>query len=712
MPQYNVSLTNMSATGRFVQSDHFGANALQLVNVDAHGHLGPTDGFQSAAQTLGLNHFRYPGGGTENVIDITRLENGQIREEVRRFLDWVRDSGTADEPGKVTIVLPTKTDLPAQQVEDFVYLLLREYGPLIEALEIGNEYSIGRYDPNYDRSTHPEENPNGDFVSSMTEAEYGVAANRVINASLDAMDRYSAGTTGTAHDPKILLQIGDIQGAASTYKGSGSFDMANEAIVSFLNARARAAVDGGVAHYYYNQSHEDDQSFAHEWYEHRSLDWRIENFSNWLGHDVELYVTEWNVLASNYNQLGAASAGILLEQFEFMVQAGVQDAFVWPLQHRTGSNIAGNRQVDDIDLTIGGTAFQMMAESLKPQTSQTGSVTAFESIASDSTGSNDNVEVNLFSSAYQDVIFMTLRDLNRATVNLDISPFLNADSTVEVTHVTIDRSTSNGLSDMADEDGLNRIGRRIIDQEEADQLATLAFFDPTDANHIRDLGDGRYQTYLPTYSSIVPLTANPTGLDDYYFATETDVDALVTTLSGDYLSTGIVRVGLMPYDFVRVVIDKTASHNGGSGNDHQVGGTGRDSMLGRLGNDTMFGGEGNDTLKGGHGDDRLYGGDGNDYIVDGYGNDLIYGQEGDDEFVLVAGQDRVFGGDGNDSVSVAWAKHDVSFQHLDGGLTLVTPDGRVDMREVETVELADDTVATDDIHVFVMDAPPNFDDML
>ena len=711
MPQYNVSLTNLSATGRFVQSDHFGANALQLVNVDAHGHLGPTDGFQSAAQTLGLNHFRYPGGGTENVIDITRLENGGIREEVRRFLDWVRDSGTSDEPGKVTIVLPTKTDLPASQIEDFVYLLLKEYGPLIEAFEIGNEYSIGRYDPNYDRSAHPEENPNGDFVSSMTEAEYGVAANRVINASLDAMDRVAAETTGPAHDPKILLQIGEIQGAASTYKGSGSFDMANEAIVSFLNGRARAAVDGGVAHYYYNRSHEDDQSFTHEWYEYRSLDWRIQNFSAWLGHDVELYITEWNVLASNYNQLGAASAGILLEQFEFMVQAGVQDAFIWPLQHRTGTNVAGNRQVDEIDLTMGGTAFQMMADTLRPQTSQTGTVTAFESIASDSTGSNDNVEVNLFSSAYQDVIFMTLRDLNRATVNLDISPFLTADSTVEVTRVTIDRSTSDGLSDMADEEGLNRIGRRVIDQEEADQLATLAFFDPTNSNHIRDMGDGRYQTYLPTFDSIVPLTANPTGIDDYYFATETDVDALVTTLSGDYLSTGIVQVGLMPYDFVRVVIDKTASHDGGSGNDRQVGGTGRDSMLGRQGNDTMFGGEGNDTLKGGHGEDRLYGGEGDDYIVDGYGNDLMYGDAGNDEFVLVGGQDRVFGGAGNDSVAVTWSKNDVSFQHLDGGLSLVTPEGKVDMRQVETVVLADGTVATADIHVFVMDAPPNFDDM-
>nr|WP_254698450.1 hypothetical protein [Sagittula sp. P11] len=107
----------------------------------------------------------------------------------------------------------------------------------------------------------------------------------------------------------------------------------------------------------------------------------------------------------------------------------------------------------------------------------------------------------------------------------------------------------------------------------------------------------------------------------------------------------------------------------------------------------------------------MYGGEGDDYIVDGYGNDLMYGDAGNDEFVLVGGQDRVFGGAGNDSVAVTWSKNDVSFQHLDGGLSLVTPEGKVDMRQVETVVLADGTVATADIHVFVMDAPPNFDDM-
>ncbi len=706
MPHYNVSLTDLSASGRFVQSDHFGANALQSVNIDAHGHDGPTDGFASAATTLGLNHFRYPGGGTENVINITKLQNGQLRDEVTRFFDWVRDSATEGGQGKVTVVLPTKTDIPAADMETFVRLLLSEYGDVVEAFEIGNEYSIGTYDPNHNRDTHPEENPDGDFVSSMNETDYGIVANRVINATLDAMEDLQASGGMTGPEPKILLQIGEIQGAASTYKGNGSFDQANEAIVSWLNGRAKAAVDGGVAHYYYNKAHDDDQAFEHDHQEGRSLDTRIASFSDHLGHDVELYVTEWNVLASNYNQLGAASAGILLEQMEFMVQAGVQDAFVWPLQHRTGSNIAGNRQVDEVDLTLGGTAFQMMADQLRPNSSITGVAERYESISSNSTGSNNNVEVNLYSSAYHDVFYLTLRDLNRADVTLHISPFLTDALDVQVTHVSIDQSTSDGLSDMADADGKNRIGRRIIDQEEADLLATLAFFDPDNANHLKDKGNGVFQTYIPTFHSIIALTANPTSIDDYYFATEIDVDALATQFNGNYLDTGLVTVDLLPYDFVEVVVERSASQQGTASNDVLKGGVGADALIGKQGNDTLRGGEANDTLKGGHGEDFLIGDGGDDYLVDGLGNDTLHGGAGEDEFVLLGGEDRVFGGSGDDTISVDYSLEQVSFMHMDDGLVMLTDTGTISMSDVETIRFSDTTLTTGDLHIFVMDEPP------
>ncbi|GAA4226748.1 hypothetical protein GGQ68_004766 [Sagittula marina] len=701
MAHYDVSLVNMQGTGHTVQDDHFAVNALQAVNIDARGGIGPTDGFVSAIETLGIDHVRYPGGGTENVIDITKLQNGEIREEVTRFFDWARTGGADGGPVKVTMVLPTKTDLPAEQIQAFLELALAEYGDLIEGLEIGNEYSIGRYRANYDRSTHPEENPNGDFVSSMNEEEYGIAANRVINASVSAIEALAA--RGIDADPAILIQIGEPQGAASSFKRTGTFEDANRAILAELDRRALDAIDGGVAHYYYNQGHEEGPVFTHEWYEHRSLDYRIENFSELLGRDVGLYITEWNVLASNYNQLGAASSGVLLEMFEFMVQAGVQDAFVWPLQHRTGSNIAGNRQVDEIDLTIGGTAFQMMSESLRPEESVTGRVTSFESISSDSTGSDGKVEVNVFSSAYQDVLFVSLRDLDRATVDLDISRFTNGATDIRVEQVTIDQSSSDGLSDMADAEGLNRIGRRVITEEEAEQLATLAFFDPDDQSHIRDMAGGVYQTYLPTFDSIIPLVSNPRSIEDYYFATETDVDALILEQEGDFFTDGMVSLDLLPYDFVRIVIDKVDVQKGGNGTDALKGGTGADRLIGYHGDDRLHGGEGNDTLKGGHGDDLMVGGDGDDVIVAGDGEDTMFGGDGADTFVLTSGNATVNGGEGKDTVHLKDdASQDVTFAYLDGQLAIFTGDEVVTLDSVERIRFEDRTIDTEDAQITLL----------
>ncbi|MBP0484494.1 calcium-binding protein [Sagittula salina] len=700
MPHYDVSLTDLQSTGRHVQDDHFAANALQAVNIDEHGHAGPTDGFQSAIETLDINHIRYPGGATENVIDITRLQNGQVRDEVARVLDWARTGGTDGGPVKVTLVLPTKTDIPPKQVQAFMEKVLTDYGDVIESLEIGNEYSIGRYVAGADRSAHPEDNPDGDFVSSMSEEEYGIAANRVINASLDAMAAVQA--RGIDADPKILVQIGEPQGPGSSFKGTGTFEDASRAILAELDQRALDAIDGGVAHYYYNQDHSDGQAFEHSWQEHRSLDYRSDNFSDLLGRDVDLYITEWNVLASNYEQLGAASTGILLEMFEFMVQAGVQDAFVWPLQHRTGSNIAGNRQVDEIELTIGGTAFQMMSESLRPQESETGRVTEFESIASDSTGSGGKVEVNVFSSDYQDVLFVSLRDLDRATVDLNIQPFLDDALSVTVDQVTIDTSTADGLSDMADEAGLNRIGRRVIDREEADQLRTLAFFEEGNKNHLREMANGTFQTYLPTFDSILPLVANPRGVEDYYFATETDVDALITRLEGDFLGAGVVGLTMMPYDMVRIVIDHSVEQRGTAGDDLLLGGTGADALIGAFGNDILRGGEANDTLKGGYGDDLLDGGEGEDYLVAGDGADTLLGGAGDDVFVLTTGAATVDGGDGHDVVRLDMASDAVEYGFLDGRFVILTDTGIVEVRDVERLQFDDGGMAPDDALVTVM----------
>ncbi len=696
MPAYSVAITNQTATGQLVKDSNFGANALEAVNVNYDGSNGPTSGFDAAVEALDINHLRYPGGASENVINVTKLENGQLRHEVRAFMEWVKANSTPEDPIQVTMVLPTKTDIPAAEMENFVYLLLEEYGDHVSGLEIGNEYSIGQVDRNADRSTHPEENPDSDFVAAMNETEYGIIANRVINASLDAIERLAVDRPDLGHDPKILIQMSETNGNGSAYKGEAwAFDLGNEAILSWLSPRAKAAIDGAVAHYYYNIDHADDPAFAHSWQEQRSLDYRIENFNMHLGHDVDLVITEWNVLGSNYEQLGASSASILLEMFEFMVQTGVEETFVWPFQHRVGSNIAGNKGAEGLDLTMGGAAFTMMRESLRSEISdETGHVAAMESIWTDSTGSEGKVEVNLYSSVYTDVFYVSLRDLSAGTVDLDVSPFLADVVSVDVRHLTIDTTTSDGLADMAFDDGSGRIGRRFITQEEYDALSALPFFDATDKNHVKMVG-GQYTTYFPPIDTILPLVANPQGIEDYYFVTETDVSPLIDVLETNALSTGHVALDLRPYDVAEITIKKIWKQDGDDTSEVLTGGLGRDALIGRGGNDTLRAGEGDDTLKGGYGDDLLDGGSGNDYIVDGDGTDTVFGGDGDDVIVLSTGNKIVDGGNGIDLVQFGFDMADVTVMREGDGFRLAGAGLSALLTGVEYVRFADQTVATD-----------------
>ncbi|WP_300534890.1 DUF4214 domain-containing protein [uncultured Mameliella sp.] len=697
MAAFNMSLASATATGTFVQDYHFGTNALHEINIATDGDMLPHDGFIAAVDALDLTHLRYPGGHAENTIDITRLDNGQLRAEVRAFMDWVVANSTPGHMIQVTFVLPTKVDIPAAQIEAFVYLLLQEYGDHVSGLEIGNEYSIGKRVDGFDRSTHPEDIPDSDFVSSMNETEYGIAANRVINAAQDAIDRLARDHPDLGHDPAILLQLGDISGAGSAYKGNGNWDEANEAILSWLDQRALDAIDGAVAHYYYNIQHTDSVVFEDSNQKGRSIDLRIDNFNMHLGREVPVYITEWNVLNSNTNQQGMAAASTLVEMFEFIVQADTADAFIWPLQHRTSNTIAGNRGAEDMDLSAGGGAFRMMADSLRPETSaETGHVERFESIETAWNGSSGEVEINYYASPYHDVIYVSLRDLDPGAITLDLAPFLDDATGVTVTRLTMDPASSDGLSDLADEDGLNRIGRRYIDAEELAALSQLAFFDETNKNHVQDLGGGQYRTYLPTATGIVALVTNPRDISDYYFATEVDVAPMLVDVPGDHLNSGSVGLAMLPYDVAQIVIEKKWVQEGTAANERLTGGIGQDVILGREGNDTIATGEGDDTVKGGYGDDHLDAGSGADYIVAGSGNDTVLGGAGGDLIVAGTGTKTIQGGGGQDTVRLDGASGGFTASFSNGVLRLLSADSDVRLQGVEVLDFDNRTVSVTD----------------
>jgi Ca2+-binding RTX toxin-like protein len=80
-------------------------------------------------------------------------------------------------------------------------------------------------------------------------------------------------------------------------------------------------------------------------------------------------------------------------------------------------------------------------------------------------------------------------------------------------------------------------------------------------------------------------------------------------------------------------VKKTATIQGGKGDDSLSGGPANDFIFGGGGNDYLFGREGNDQLAGDVGYDNMLGGPGNDVLVplsDLSGDDTIFGQEGRD----------------------------------------------------------------------------------
>ncbi len=57
--------------------------------------------------------------------------------------------------------------------------------------------------------------------------------------------------------------------------------------------------------------------------------------------NLDLHITEWNIRTRDYDEVGIRSASTIQEQFENMLETGVDRAFVWPVQHNTDSDLAG-----------------------------------------------------------------------------------------------------------------------------------------------------------------------------------------------------------------------------------------------------------------------------------------------------------------------------------------------------------------------------------
>ena len=315
-------------------------------------------------------------------------------------------------------------------------------------------------------------------------------------------------------------------------------------------------------------------------------------------------------------------------------------------------------------------------------------------------------ETVAFQSSEKTVIYIASRKDDYGQLNLNIRDLGYNISNVTGVILGYDPASSNGLNEMGDLDNKNRVVKRKITEDEYQQLKTLAFFDASNRKHIEisenKYGEVEYKTYLPQFDDIIPKVSNPRTIQDYYFATEIDVDALIRQISEASLANhSDLNFNLAPYEIVQLVIEHSGETRAEAqkaeilaliekllpetsdgleiSSDHfefnkipipalpnleqretlptstdlhnqDLEGTENDDLLSSAaGWDVLIGLAGQDTLIRGNGNDHLDGGTGHDVLRADGGQDTLFGGSGNDTLDGGLGSDHLTGGAGSDS---------------------------------------------------------------
>lgn len=672
MPTYKLLATD--AESHVVNQGMFGVNLIGEVN-ETTGT--PNSLFAEAVDTLGVTRLRYPAGkvGSENITELDHSKSGteKLRPDLVEYLDWVKETNT-----QTTLVLPALEDKASNEdIREWAELIMEHMGDdaeLIIAYEVGNEYWGSADEVEYGQNA-------SDIVKSLEkgmehdgashEPEIWIQTANPVGKS----SNYNAGKSGSVSDSEAISALSTWgiedrpsdwevgQSASQYYNSLGGFEKnvikANLEILEQLDADRNISngfqsdpegqgFDGVVAHFYYNKSFDEFGGNQADWQDNY-LNHRFSVWEAMVPQEIEIQITEWNVRADNYHETGLKAAGVIQEQFQSMLEMGVDGADFWALRHNTSNSIAGDhRDESSVSLTPSGIMYKYMSESLggdNDATMSTLDIAGYD---------NSAVEINVYESDYKTVIYVTSRsDTFGQETSIDISNITNGAKSWTGRKVGIDPDSSNGLNEhwAYDENGQKIIGTRLakreITSEERDELRDLLGEDLADQYISFDAYRG-YLTYLPNVEGIIPKVDDPQTLEDFYFATENDVRGLETELSQDDLgvSADNISVELDPYEFVEITVETTHRMGGTSKSEHLAGSWGRDAVFGKagadvvagkMGGDKLFGGNGADFVNGGRGGDKLNGGKGDDLIRGGAGKDVVTGGAGEDVFVFNEG---------------------------------------------------------------------------
>lgn len=630
-PTISMEVTGAEGTGQFVKDALFGANVIYTINTDMGQ---PLDNIIESMEELDIDHIRFPAGQGDgpaetegeawlNIVDLEYAEDGTVSlgEEVTRLLDWAQDpdgDGDTSDAVKVTLVIPTQHlsleeyEEFGEEIELFSQLVSEQYPDVVAAFEVGNEY-----------------------WSSLGETEYGAKANIAIKALAQGME--NAGLEGE-DQADIIAQMAT-PNHASEYHVSVSdgswierLEAANQTIIDQLDDEARAELDGVVEHYYWRQDNEVyDDSLAEKNYITKDYDVWDANFDK----ELDLHITEWNVRTTSYHENGMKSASTILEQFENMVEMGVDSADVWAVNHNTATDLAGDRdgevttdEFGRVTTSVRGAVFDLMSSSLPGK----------ELVDVDLSNDDGSVEVNAYRDDEETVVYISSRSMEVETIEIDLSALVGDYESATGVKVGFDQSSADGMH-WSTEDGRVEPDYVMINGEkyyytEHDVMAEYTDYEFDSAVITVTLKP--YEVMEVTFSGGSADISS--GAEQVVSEGGQAEDVLTGTHEGAGYDDHLQGTGFGDY------------MKGYSGDDTIEGFGGDDTLAGSQGNDVLKGGAGDDLLNGGQQDDRVIGGSGDDEVIGWTGNDYLKGNEGNDSVYGGAGADKLAGSQGNDEL--------------------------------------------------------------
>jgi len=641
-----IHVASRTTTTNVIDQAMFGANVVYKVNTN-EGKV--AESFAASTKALGINHLRFPAGQGDNVnpksegvdwLNIVTLQNGKLRSELTDFLDWCVAQNV-----KATLVIPTKfLDTAAyrafgEEIRDFSKLVLEQYGEVVEAFEIGNEYwAIG-------------------------ETAYG----EHVNIALDAIAKGAAdGGIPTDDLPQMLVQMAtpntgsEFHTDAPGMAGLGftaRLELANHRILEVLSEQGKSMIDGVVEHYYYARNREAFTGANDE------VNYINRDFAIWeeqLGADLDFHITEWNVKTTNITENGIRSASAILHQFDSMVAMGVDAASIWAVQHNTTTDLTGNKDAPvelnaqgQVVNTIRGAVFDMMSENLPGLSRLDLSFDHFPT----------EVAVQGYASSDTLVVYVSSRSMTAQEFSLDLGLLDDGLSFVSGTVLGYDPTSSDGAHfdpnarKFAAAQGIDVNGDGALDYFTNEHDVSAKFTEFTEGQLINN-GAMEFELLPFEVMQLVYSNAQDVGQTLRGGASQDSIqgtqgDDIILGLSGaDRLSGGEgndILHGGRGNDWL-IGNEGHDRLSGKDGADVLRGQLGADILLGKLGRDTLNGGMGDDQLRGGKDGDTLHGNRGDDFLNGGMGKDVLNGGLGDDDLFGGAGQDTFLFNGGKDRI--------------------------------------------------------------